>query len=436
MKFHIAVLAVVAVAASACSRAGVDDRAFQWSSDIPAGAVVHLRSGAGSIEVRPATGQSISVNGSRRWNRGRASDVHFVVNHSGSDYYVCAMWRNSGNCGASGYRGRNTGGFLAMFSLFHRTTDATADFVAEIPANVMIDAKTSNGSVKIDGMAAGVTALTSNGDVKAMNVAGPLRLSTSNGDIRLSSDAISATDSINVSTKNGSIEAEFPREHRGQLRPVRRQRVACGATSRWPRRATGRVGQHLQGQIGQSPRLVKMRSLNGSVVVTSRGAAGRTALDRAVALAPLGRGIYSKTFPSELGLIMGFSYAPAVQVRSGTERATLVERTYGLVFLSVIVTVLGSAFAMTQPAVMQGGHAASVHHVPLHVHSADHGAARRAGFSEEPDPHVPVHVRSRDLDRAVPALRQPEPAGRRWPGRGADVGRVRRAVALRGVQPS
>jgi modulator of FtsH protease len=52
---------------------------------------------------------------------------------------------------------------------------------------------------------------------------------------------------------------------------------------------------------------------------------------------------------------MGFSYAPAtVQVRSGTERATLVRRTYGLVFLSVITTILGSVFAFSQPAVMEG----------------------------------------------------------------------------------
>jgi modulator of FtsH protease len=49
---------------------------------------------------------------------------------------------------------------------------------------------------------------------------------------------------------------------------------------------------------------------------------------------------------------MGFSYAPAVQVRSGTDRATLVRRTYGLVFLSVITTILGSAFAFTQQPVM------------------------------------------------------------------------------------
>jgi modulator of FtsH protease len=45
---------------------------------------------------------------------------------------------------------------------------------------------------------------------------------------------------------------------------------------------------------------------------------------------------------------MGFSYAPAVQVRTGAERATLVRRTYGLVFASVIVTMFGAAFALSQ----------------------------------------------------------------------------------------
>jgi FtsH-binding integral membrane protein len=51
---------------------------------------------------------------------------------------------------------------------------------------------------------------------------------------------------------------------------------------------------------------------------------------------------------------MGFSYAPtAVQTRTGTERATLVKRTYGLVFLSVLVTMAGAAFAFTQEALLQ-----------------------------------------------------------------------------------
>lgn len=49
---------------------------------------------------------------------------------------------------------------------------------------------------------------------------------------------------------------------------------------------------------------------------------------------------------------MGFSYAPAVRVRSGAERATLVRRTYGLVFLGVLVTMLGTAFTLTQEGLM------------------------------------------------------------------------------------
>jgi modulator of FtsH protease len=55
---------------------------------------------------------------------------------------------------------------------------------------------------------------------------------------------------------------------------------------------------------------------------------------------------------------MGFSrYAAIPQqgtiVRSGEEIATLVRRTYSLVFASVLVTIGGAAWAMTQPRMMQ-----------------------------------------------------------------------------------
>jgi modulator of FtsH protease len=50
---------------------------------------------------------------------------------------------------------------------------------------------------------------------------------------------------------------------------------------------------------------------------------------------------------------MGFSYAPSVAVQTGAERATLVKRTYGLVFLSILVTMAGAAFTFTQPSLME-----------------------------------------------------------------------------------
>ena len=44
---------------------------------------------------------------------------------------------------------------------------------------------------------------------------------------------------------------------------------------------------------------------------------------------------------------------PGVAVRTGTERATLVRRTYLLVFASVLVTIGGAALGMSQPGIMQ-----------------------------------------------------------------------------------
>ncbi len=53
---------------------------------------------------------------------------------------------------------------------------------------------------------------------------------------------------------------------------------------------------------------------------------------------------------------MGFSrYAVPQQgtiVRTGEERATLVRRTYSLVFASILVTIGGAAYAMTNARMM------------------------------------------------------------------------------------
>lgn len=51
---------------------------------------------------------------------------------------------------------------------------------------------------------------------------------------------------------------------------------------------------------------------------------------------------------------MGVSYRPmaGVAVRTGAERATLVRRTYLLVLASVVVTMVGASFGLSQPQLM------------------------------------------------------------------------------------
>jgi len=263
---------VLAIFATACSRPGHEENAFRWTSQLPPGSVVHIRDGAGDITVRSASGTQALVTGSRAWRRGRARDVKFVVNQVGNDYYVCAMWRNSGNCGENGYHGRSTGGFLTMFSLFHRTTDATANIAVELPPSVGLDVRTSMGSVTVDGANAGVYAKTSNGSVTATNVAGPLVLTTSNGSVHLSALSLAPTDSVRLTTANGNIQAELPAGLDGAFD----LRTTNGSVrTDFPLAPTSTRGgspRHLAGQIGSSTRPVHMRTANGAVVVTTRPA--------------------------------------------------------------------------------------------------------------------------------------------------------------------
>ncbi len=50
---------------------------------------------------------------------------------------------------------------------------------------------------------------------------------------------------------------------------------------------------------------------------------------------------------------MGVTFPAGTLVRTGTERATLVRRTYSLVFVSVLFTIAGSMFALSQPRLLQ-----------------------------------------------------------------------------------
>lgn len=50
---------------------------------------------------------------------------------------------------------------------------------------------------------------------------------------------------------------------------------------------------------------------------------------------------------------MGVSYQAGTLVRTGEERATLVRRTYTLVLVSVLVTMVGASFGLSQLALMQ-----------------------------------------------------------------------------------
>jgi len=266
--YRLAVLAALTLAGAACARPHTDDNAFDWAQQLAPGAIVHLRNGNGKIDVRAVNAPSAHVHAMTHWRRGRASDIHFTVtNVDGREYYVCAMWRASGECGETGYRGAaRHWSILSIFSLFHHGTDATADLVADLPANVVVDAQTGNGAVTLDGASDGVRARATNGTVFATHVAGPVHLHTVNGEIRLSADSLAPTDSVDLSTVNGMIQAQLPQQTDGEW-DLRVTNGVVKSDFPLPSESSRRGTRHLSGQIGTSTRPIDMRAVNGMIEV-------------------------------------------------------------------------------------------------------------------------------------------------------------------------
>lgn len=269
MRYRSLLPLVALPAVAACNRSHHVANAFAWSDSLPAGATLHLRDGNGDVTVRPAAGSLVTVTASKRWNRGRERDISFQTRRIGNDIYVCAMWRNSGTCGARDYRGaRARGGILTMFSIFRHRTDATADFVVQIPAAVHLDVVTTLGDIVVEGARAGVVGRTVNGDVKATEVGGNVSLATSNGDAQATVASVDGVDSISLRTTNGDVHAALPSGLTGHLEL---STVNGDIRSDFPIPQTKGYGRRtIEAALGDAPRLVRLRTTNGDVVVTKR----------------------------------------------------------------------------------------------------------------------------------------------------------------------
>ncbi len=265
-----ALLAGAALSVGACRREARElPDAFSWTHELAPGRTLHLRTVNGSVTVRGTAESHAHVQGTKRWRRGRARDVRFVVEHSGDDVYICAIWtRRGGRCGDERYDPRPPR-WLAMFSLFRRRTDMAASFDVMLPAGVRVDASTVNGPVTVTEAAGDVKAETVNGDVRASTMGGALSLKTVNGSIRARAASLAEDAPIDLESVNGSVRAELPSPLDAD---VRLSTVNGRVTTDFPVALSGRASnRELRGTVGSGGRRVTLETVNGSVELRSSG---------------------------------------------------------------------------------------------------------------------------------------------------------------------
>jgi FtsH-binding integral membrane protein len=329
--------------------------------------------------VDRASGNKVEVTADKRWRRGDPDDVRIEVRKVGNDdVLICALWNERTECDEDGYRPRGDGRRERG-----RENDTSVQFTVLLPAGVnsrpavngglsisgawRVDASSVNGSVEAStgGQSArhgqrrhhGAHARGWTRDARVRDreqvrrlwvpedVGAEVDMRTVNG--RVSSTSHDAGSRINPgASAPRSVEARaavLDGQQQHQLRKApsiaERSRAGHGATGDGsvdePQDAVNAPGEHGQDTARRVPAMEGRRPAPFPQGFLTGGPAG--------------------IFRCPYGAAMGASIRPlpGLVVRTGTERATLVRRTYTLVFASVLVTMVGVAFGLSQPRLME-----------------------------------------------------------------------------------
>lgn len=249
-----------------------DAQLFTWTGELKAPGWVRLRNLNGAVEVKQSADDSVRVTAGATWHRGNpGKDLEFRVVPDAGGLTVCVLW-NRGSCPSSENSSRPD--FLRNF-LRRRGTDANVTLTVYVPARVRVDARTSNGDVRVEATAP-VTARTINGSIRVATAVGPVTAETINGSVDVRMTTLGEEGPVRAVTVNGTASAYLPESFDAT---VSLSAVNGGVATDFPLSAdsVGTSPRHLRGTIGAGGRAVEVRSVNGAVSLRKLKADGTVA---------------------------------------------------------------------------------------------------------------------------------------------------------------
>jgi len=252
-------LAAALVAAAACD-ARHDGDTFTLRGVAAPGHAVKIRNLNGPIHVEASDGNEVAVTAVRSYRGPFPQRVHFLTSTTDDAMIVCAVW-GSGECTAEDYRSR-TSNWDRLFGL---RGEVEVRFNVAVPRGVLVDVRTTNGSLHVEGAEAPVTAGTVNGSIHVATAAGPVNATTVNGSILASVDELEGDGPMELTTVNGSVTAELPEDLDATLDMGT---VNGRVQADYPLTVRGAASpKRLGGTVGSGGREIKRTTVNGRVEV-------------------------------------------------------------------------------------------------------------------------------------------------------------------------
>ncbi len=229
---------------------------FQWHGPVAQGRAIEIKGVNGDIRAEPSGSNEVEVVAVKRANRDNPDSVKIeVVPHAGG-VTVCAVYpsrdgQKPNQC-LPGDEGRmNT-----------QNNDVSVGFTVRVPAGVALIGKTVNGQIEALRLNGDVVLTTVNGSVSFSTTAGG-RATTVNGSIHGEMGRADWSDTLKMTTVNGSITLTLPP---GLNTDVKASTVNGDIDSDFPMTVTGRISRRrVKGTIGGGGRVLALDSVNGSI---------------------------------------------------------------------------------------------------------------------------------------------------------------------------
>lgn len=251
-----ALLAAAAAAFLIAPGAAAQD--FAWSGSIAQGRAIEIKGVNGDVVAGPSGSNQVEVTAEKRGRRDNPETVRIEVVPHGDGVTICAVYpardgARPNEC-APGDKGR----------MNVQNNDVTVRFTVRVPAGVTFVGQTVNGDVEALRLNGDVALKTVNGSV-TFSTTGGGRASTVNGSIRGEMGRADWTDTLAMSTVNGSITLRLPASLDTELRA---STVNGDISLDFPLAVQGRVTRRrLEGTIGGGGRTLALDSVNGSITL-------------------------------------------------------------------------------------------------------------------------------------------------------------------------
>jgi hypothetical protein len=227
---------------------------FHWSGAVAPGRTLRIMNVNGSIRATGASGNDVVVSAVRKSKKSDPATVEIRVDQDADGTTICAVWPSQGGSGC--------GGTSHNHSHNNDNNDVSVDFTVEVPAGVLFNGETVNGSVAATGLTANAEVSTVNGDA-SLSTKGTGSAETVNGNVSITMGSSAWTGELEAKTINGSVTVEMPK-------PTNLEVVANtqngSITSDFPLMIQGKMSpRSIRGTIGNGGPKLDLSTVNGEI---------------------------------------------------------------------------------------------------------------------------------------------------------------------------